>query len=116
MGISQEVYTVYGWELTVTPEFNVWLEEVDYEYPKGIIYDGMSGEYVVIGSILFESGDARWEPLTGFSSFTLKHAEDRLNQQLYSWEYDHDKLWTKFQVMFPELKSAPEFHTFVHYS
>ena len=42
MGISQEVYTVYGWKCD--PENNKvkdWLEEVDYEYPEGFIYDDM---------------------------------------------------------------------------
>lgn len=112
MGISTRVYTVYGWEVPYSDKFSAWSEEIDYDYPEGIISDGMSGEYVILGVTLFETPDMRWDPPEGFSSYSESEAEDKLTE----WILNNQDTYTKFQVMSLELKCKPRFYTFVHYS
>ena len=66
MGINTHYYTMYGIHRPYSDAISDKLYETDlYEKfeKKGdcaIIMDGMCGEYMVIGKILFDSGDLRW--------------------------------------------------------
>lgn len=66
MGINTHYYTVYGVKIDFDDEFNEHMHEDNlYDIVKqseylDIISDGMSGEYMIIGKILFDSGDLRW--------------------------------------------------------
>ncbi len=67
MGISTHYYTVLGRKLPWNNDFNDYVEEFDlWDNEKhgdrgfDIIIDNMGGEYIIIGKILFDSGDLRW--------------------------------------------------------
>jgi hypothetical protein len=68
MGINTHYYTVYG--VHIKNYDNELSEELYGEGDKyevvesstdlDILLDGMSGEYMIFGKILFDSGDLRW--------------------------------------------------------
>ena len=64
MGISTNYYTVYGIKYGYDDVPEDFMEHFDdIGYGKGmptVIVDGMSGEYIIFGQILFDSGDLRW--------------------------------------------------------
>jgi len=111
MGISTHVYTVYGVKHPYSSEFSE-AQEIDDLYKltsEVAISDGMGGEYLIIGKILFDSGDARWESLSGFVEI------DPANLGLAKEEAS-----AKFIEIMPEfahLLNAPwRLMTFAHYS
>ena len=112
MGISQEVFTIYGWEVDTNNFIIRWLEEIDYVVPDGVILHGMDLDKIMIGPILFRSGDARWEPLEGFESFSEEEAEFKMNV----WQANNNEFYAELQVLCQELKKKPKFYTFVNYS
>jgi len=71
MGVSTNVYTVYGVRHDWDEEFSEAYDDVYEDLEQFVILDGMSGEYIVIGEILFDSGDSRWEPMAGFSNIDI---------------------------------------------
>ena len=110
MGISTHVYTVYGVNLPYDDNFTDFFYEGDAcEKIEGVITDGMGGEYMVLGAILFDSGDARWEPLEGFEEIDISSL---------------DAKWSDFSAKFSDvavewghlLNGKPKLMTFVHYS
>lgn len=74
MGINMHVYTVYGVKLPWNDAFHEAYEEIEealcdefgYGKPQPadrqieVIMDGMMGEYMVLGPILYDSGDFRY--------------------------------------------------------
>jgi len=61
MGVNTNIYFMYGWELENTQEFRDYVDEVDYQYPKGVIATDMDSTKVYVGVILDQSGDLRWD-------------------------------------------------------
>ena len=61
MGISTHIYCVYGVKIPWDDAFSDAHELVynDEDLPD-LIFDGMGGDYVVLGKILYDSGDFRW--------------------------------------------------------
>jgi hypothetical protein len=61
MGVSTNFYTIYGIKVDWDEAFNDAYDEVydDMDTPY-VLFDGMGGEYIIFGEILFNSGDARW--------------------------------------------------------
>lgn len=61
MGISINVYTVFGVKL---PWHDDFMEAYDVQYDMAqelcIIPDGMGGNYIVLGVLLYDSGDFRY--------------------------------------------------------
>jgi hypothetical protein len=63
MGIDTHFYTIYGVKMP-------WNDEFHEAYEYGEVYDGrdtpwvlldsMSGEYMIFGQLLFDSGNMRW--------------------------------------------------------
>jgi hypothetical protein len=111
MGISTHYYTVHGVKLEWNDEFNEAYDEVyDDEDTPIVILDSMSGEYMVFGKILYDSGDLRW------SNFKDAFVEIDLNS-LTDIEIDYKK---EFIGKFPQFASLVEqpfkLMTFVHYS
>jgi hypothetical protein len=110
MGVSQNVYTVYGVKVDYDNSLSDLMYEGDQyaEFEKIVIADGMGGEYMVIGAILFDSGDARWEPMEGFAEIDItdlpgKQAEVR-------------EQFTRLAEPYARLLDAPwKLMTFVHY-
>lgn len=71
MGINTHYYTVYGKRIdSYDDELSDALygegdlyETVEENEHLNIIMDGMGGDYMVIGKILFDSGDLRWSEI-----------------------------------------------------
>lgn len=61
MGVSTNFYTIFGIKIDWDDAFSDAYEEVynDQDTPN-VLMDGMSGEYMILGEILFDSGDARY--------------------------------------------------------
>lgn len=61
MGVSTNFYTIHGVKTEWNDEFVEFYDEVyeDKDTPF-LIIDGMGGEYLIFGSLLFDSGDYRW--------------------------------------------------------
>ena len=77
MGINTHVYSYWGVRTEWNRDFYDAYEEVEeanvdqYGYNKApagtqveVLVDGMSGEYMVFGVRLYDSGDARWGEMT----------------------------------------------------
>lgn len=70
MGINTHYYTVYGKRVDsydndlsdALYETDLYKTVEDHE-DLDIIMDGMGGDYMVIGKILFDSGDLRWSEI-----------------------------------------------------
>jgi len=117
MGISTHYYTVYGVELPFDPlpsrEDSEEFHEALYEKSSGFdhISDGMGGEYLLLGKVLFRSGDLRWND-----------TEDTWKVIPLDKLEEIDKEWrSQFATQFPEqfhlVKNRPsKLITFVHYS
>lgn len=73
MGINIHVYSYWGVRTEYNEEFSTAYEEVYSENVKkyghskepedaqiDVLFDGMSGEYIVFGVELYDSGDSRW--------------------------------------------------------
>ena len=62
MGISTHYYTIYGIKTNYSSEFSEGSYDDVYndEDTPFVLIDGMSGEYMVFGKVLFDSGDLRW--------------------------------------------------------
>ena len=112
MGISTEVYTIYGWKIKSNDTIYTWLEEeLDGSYPKGVIPD-YDFENIYVGAIMFESGDARRGEMYGESSFSEEEAED----QLTKWIINNQDFYIKVCDLCPELGFDPKFISWVNYS
>ena len=112
MGISTEVYTIYGWKVVALGALEDWVEEKFKGYwPDGVIAD-YDFENLYVGAIMFESGDSRWGEMYGESSFSEAEAED----QLTKWMLNNRDFYTKLQTLCPELRVKPRFISWVNYS
>ena len=111
MGISTNYYTVHGIKLEWNDEFNEAYDEVydDADTPF-VLIDGMSGEYIILGKILYDSGDLRYgETEDSFVEINLDILPDI--------EMDYKQ---EFIAKFPQFKNLVtedfKLMTFVHYS
>jgi hypothetical protein len=97
MGINIHVYTVYGFEIPWNDAFNEAYEEYlvknMYTENKLALIDYMSGEYMILGPILYDSGDFRYMvEMNDYQEIDV----DRLHQLKNSY-------YLKFEKAFPEL-------------
>ena len=112
MGTSTHVYAVYGVKIPWDPDFCDAHEEVydDADLPD-LVFDGMSGEYVVVGKILFDSGDFRW----GFEKGDVAKVIDPTKLPEIEQEYKE-----QFKRKFPSFSSIVDqpfsLHVFLHWS
>lgn len=117
MGISTRYYTIYGVELPYDPLSsagdNEEFHEILYEKSAGFdhIADAMSANYLLLGKVLFRSGDLRWsETIDTWNVIQLDKLEEI------------DKEWrSNFVTQFPEyaylIENLPSrLITFAHYS
>ena len=112
MGISTNYYTFYGVNLSY-PEDEEFTEAL-YDAGKlkfDYILDGMGGDYFLLGKILFDSGDLRWDEQ---NDVWVNIPLDKLEEI--------DKVWREcFLEDFPDhahlIKGkVSELFTFAHYS
>jgi len=111
MGISTNYYTVYGIKGEFNDEFFEAYDNVynDDDTPT-VLIDSMSGEYAVLGTILFDSGDQRYGEVEDvFVEIDMDN--------LPAIELSYKNLFiTKFP-QFASLMDTPfKLMTFVHYS
>ncbi len=112
MGVSTHAYAVYGVKIPWREDFCDAHELVydDADLPD-LIFDGMSGEYIVIGKILFDSGDFRW----GFENGDIYKSID--TSQLEKIEADYRKSFENKFPQFVHLISQPfSLQVFMHWS
>jgi hypothetical protein len=112
MGISTNFYTIYGIKVEWDDAFNDAYDEVyDDEDTPFVLTDGMSGEYMVFGAVLFDSGDARWGFEEG-DSFKEIDTNTLVNLEL--------GYRTEFLAKFPEfayiIEQPFKLMTLAHYS
>lgn len=61
MGVSTNFYTIFGVKLDWNDEFSdAYNDRYDNPELPNVILDGMCGEYIVLGKILWDSGDMRY--------------------------------------------------------
>lgn len=121
MGISTHYYTVYGVHVNsyddelsdaLYGEGDRYSLFEDGTLPEdfGVIMDGMGGNYMVFGKILFDSGDLRWNE---FKDVFVEIPLEKLG------DYKRDYTRT-FQEFFPEfdhyLENEWRIMTFMHLS
>lgn len=121
MGINVHYYAYYGIKLEFTDKQTKTFEELSelFDEVTGVaedasemmLFDGYGGEYIIVGKMLFDSGDLRYNDIEDtFKSIPL----DSLPQ--IETEYR-----AKFAKYFPEFKHLIdgkkfELMVFVHYS
>ena len=111
MGISTHYYTVHGVNLPWNDEFTEAYDEVyDDDDTPFVLLESMCGEYIILGTTLYDSGDLRWgdmkDTFVEIDLDTLPALESKYKQE--------------FTAKFPEFASLVEqpfkLMTFVHYS
>jgi len=68
MGINVHVYSYWGvrteWNEAVSDRMeDFWDIDIDPADDANILCDGMSGEYMIFGERLYDSGDSRWDEM-----------------------------------------------------
>lgn len=114
MGINTHYYTVYGVKIDYNDDLGEALDEVWDELQKeddlAIIADAMGGEYMVIGKILFDSGDLRFNDFK--DSFEVIS-----NGELPIYRIDVTNAFSRLFHKFTDLLDGDwNLMTFVHYS
>ena len=115
MGIDTHYYTVYGIKHEWDDVPSEWREEA-YEDAYGdddtpnVIIDSMSGEYIIFGEILYDSGNLRWGEMEDvFVEIDL--------YKLPAIETAYKKAFVAKFPQFASLVEAPfKLMTFAHYS
>jgi len=125
MGINVHCYSYWGIRTEWNKEFYDAYEEIEeanidtYGYNKEpadaqakVLMDGMSGEYMVFGERLYDSGDARWGEMVNSN-------EVEINQTIL--DTMREEYMAKFRQLYPEhfgwLNSKPwRLVNLVHYS
>lgn len=115
MGINTHYYTVYGVKIDGYPEdfseaYDEKYDEVQNHPDFDVIADGMGGSYIIIGKVLFDSGDLRYNDI-----------EDAYVEIDTTWLKSYKvKSKKAFLEMFPEYEDYMNLEwklmTFVHYS
>ena len=112
MGINTNVYTIYGIRLPWSDEFNnanTAIEEQladEFGYGKpypddrqiSAIFDELTGDYIILGKILYDSGDFRYcEDMNDYTEIDVSSLEN------YKKEY-----LAKFHALYPDFASLVE--------
>lgn len=111
MGVSTHYYVVYGIRHEYHEEFSEAYDEVynDHDVPF-VVIDGMGGEYTIIGTLLFDSGDLRYSNIKDELTITEVSSLQELERQYKE----------KFVAKFPKFSHLVEDEfkiiTVAHYS
>lgn len=89
MGVSTNVYAIYGVRLEWDDELIDMMEEY-YDktdsYGVDSICDYMCGEYMVFGILLYNSGDARWGEMCNIESIDISNLADEREEYIRRFE------------------------------
>jgi hypothetical protein len=116
MGISTNIYAVYGIKTEWNGDFyQAWddLCASDNEPKLNIIIDGMGNEYMVFGELLYNSGDARYETLSGETSIDIGDT-DKFEKMKTDYSNKFNDTFPEFVNWFSEHEW--KLHIFAHYS
>lgn len=90
MGVSTNFYTVLGIKTEWLDDFAEAYDEV-YDDPDTpfVLMDSMDGDYMIFGTVLFDSGDARWgfedgDSFTEIDISTFAHREEKYKAEFSS--------------------------------
>ena len=111
MGVSTNIYTYYGVKIPYNEELSESYDEV-YNNPNvpDILFDGMSGEYIILGERLYDSGDFRYDMEDGD---TWKEIDIGM---LPAYEILYKEKFAKFFPKLTHLLDKPfKLITFTHY-
>lgn len=109
MGVSTNFYTFWGIKVPYSGEFGEYAGDHE-ELQSPMIIDGMSGEYIMLGVILWNSGDFRydWKGRTG--DIMVDPAD------LQKIEDDYKKKFREEMPQFSDLMIPPfALHCFEHF-
>lgn len=121
MGINQHFYSVYGVyvdkydddlsdELFQEPNKYALFETGELPEDFGIIMDAMGGEYMVLGKVLFDSGDQRYSEVKDVCVATDL-------TKLADYRRDYMRTFSEHFPNFDHYLDEPwKFITFAHYS
>ena len=112
MGISTNFYTIHGIKIDWDDDFNEAYDQAfdDADTPY-VLVDGMCGEYMVFGTVLFDSGDMRW----GFEDGDQYREIDV--PSLTQLEYDYKESFRRKFSRFKHLIDEPfKLMTLAHFS
>jgi hypothetical protein len=117
MGINVHVYSYWGVRTEYNEEVSDRIDEiydmdVDPADDVAILTDGMSGEYMVFGERLYDSGDSRWGEMVNSN-------EVEINQEIL--DTMQTEYMQKFKALYPDqyewLAAKPwRLVNLVHYS
>lgn len=125
MGINTHVYTVYGVKLPWDDAFYEAYEEIEealcdesgYGKPKPAgsqieaIMDGMMGEYMILGPILYDSGDFRYcEDMNNYQEIVI----DGLHVEWLDYKEQFARLYPNHVHLVEGVE--PKLINFIHYS
>lgn len=110
MGVSTNVYTVYGVQVEWDDDLFEALDDL-YDDPNCPfnICDGMGGEYIVLGVLLYDSGDFRWGEMNYSKSIDISTLETI--RQSYIDNFKKMIPWKSHLIEVPW-----KLECFVHYS
>jgi hypothetical protein len=112
MGVSTNFLVVWGRKIPWHQQLaDLYEENYDDNQAPWVLVDGMSGEYVVMGVKLWDSGDARW----GFEDMDPARVIDLAI--LPAWEKAYKEHFEKYyptlsHLMYPDF----QMHVFAHFS
>ena len=119
MGINVHVYSYWGvrteWNEAVSDRMEeLWDTDIDIDPADDahILCDGMSGEYLIFGERLYDSGDSRWGEMVNSNEVEIDQTIlDRMREDYMA----------KFKVLYPDqyewLAAKPwRLVNLVHYS
>lgn len=112
MGVSTNWYSIYGlrieWDDALAEQYDEVYDNKDTPF---ILMDCYSSEYMILGSLLFDSGDYRW----GFDGGDTY--KEYITENLLEKEKEYKE---QFIAKFPNLKHLVESNfkliSMVHYS
>jgi hypothetical protein len=112
MGVSTNFYTIHGIKIAWDDVFSDMYNEVyDDEDTPYVLIDGMSGEYMIFGTVLFDSGDARWGFEDGDSYKEIDLCELTIHENEYKESFNE-----KFSQFSHYMDQPFKLMTITHYS
>lgn len=112
MGVNTHIYVMFGTKIEWDDAFNDAYEEVynDISTPH-VVFDGMSGEYMVLGEMLWNGGDIRW----GLEDGEANKSIDINSLQLIEKNYK-ESFCKKFPNFMHLMDTSFMIQAFLHYS
>lgn len=97
MGVDIHVYTVYGIEIPWNEQLIDDYDDIYKECTADLVMDGMGGNYIILGKILFGSQNFRWNDEVGdsrkqYSISELPAIEAEYRKNFTKWFPEHVKL------------------------